>query len=62
MNTEAKPPASLKARSRVEVGPLTSAHERLEPGATEALRRAAQTPELWPMTHPSRFVRPSPVL
>ena len=52
----------VKARSRVEVGPLTSAPERLEPGAREALRRAVQTPELWPMTHPSRFVRPSPAL
>ena len=36
----------VKARSRVEVGPLTSAPERLEPSATEALRRAVQTPEL----------------
>ncbi len=52
----------VRAHSRVEVGPLASAPERLEPGATEALRRAAQTPELWPMTHPSRFVRPSPAL
>ena len=52
----------VKARSRVEVGPLASAPERLEPGATEALRRAVQTPELWPLANPSRFVRPSPVL
>ena len=52
----------VKARSRVEVGPLTSAPERLEPGATEALRRAVQTPELWPLANPSRFVRPSPAL
>ena len=52
----------VKARSRVEVGPLASAPERLEPGATEALRRAVQTPELWPLANPSRFVRPSPAL
>ena len=52
----------VKARSRVEVGPLASAPERLEPGATEALRRAVQTPEFWPLANPSRFVRPSPAL
>lgn len=52
----------IKARSRVEVGPLCFAPERLEPGATEALRNAVRTPELWPFANPSLFVRPSPAL
>lgn len=52
----------VRAQSRVEVGPLASAPERLEPGASEALRRAVRTPELYPMAHPSHFVRPSPEL
>lgn len=52
----------VKARSRVEVGPLVSAPERLEPGAPEALSGAVRTLELWPLAHPSRFARPSPAL
>ncbi len=52
----------VEARSRVEVGPLASAPERLEPGVSAALRCAVQTPEFWPLAHPSRFVRPSPAL
>ena len=52
----------VEARSRVEVGPLASAPERLEPGASAALRCAVQTPEFWPLAHPSHFVRPSPAL
>ena len=52
----------VRARSRVEVGPLASAPEGLEPGASEALLSAVRTPELYPMAQPSRFVRPSPAL
>ncbi len=50
------------ARSTVEVGPLAPTPERLDAGATEALRRAAATVELWPMAHPSRFVDGTPAL
>jgi len=52
----------VTARSTVEAAAPAPAPDRLEPGAEEALRRAAETPELWPMTRPSRFVRPSPAL
>ena len=56
------PRFEVRARSRVEVGPLTAAPERLEVGAPEALLGAVRTPELWPLASPSRFVRPSPAL
>ncbi len=56
------PRFEVRAHSRVEVGPLASAPEGLEPGASEALRSAVRTPELWPLTHPSLFARPSPAL
>ncbi len=52
----------MTARSIVEVGPLVPAPERLNPGASEALQRAAQTPELWPMLHPSHLAGWTPAL
>ncbi len=52
----------VKARSRVEVGPLFSPPDRLEPGTRKALRSAAWTSELWPLANPSSFVYPSPAL
>lgn len=53
---------AVTARSTVEAGPLTPTPERLDPGASEALQRAVMTVELWPMVHPSRFVRWTPAL
>ena len=52
----------ITARSTVEVGPLTSAPERLDADGSERLRRAVDTVELWPMTHPSSFVGSNPAL
>ena len=53
---------TVEVRSTVEVGPLPPTPERLENGATEILRRAAETVELWPMLHPSHFVTSTPAL
>ena len=52
----------IAARSTVEVGPLAPAPDRFGPGGWEALRRAAEAPDLWLMAHPSRFVRSAPAL
>ena len=52
----------LMARSTVEAAPPAPAPDRLGAEAAERLRRAAEDPALWPMTRPSRFVRPSPAL
>lgn len=52
----------IAARSTVEVGPLAQAPDRLDPAASREMRRAAEDPALWPMLHPSRFVRSTPVL
>ena len=52
----------IAARSTVEVGPLAPGPDRLGPGGWEALRRAVEAPDLWLMTHPSRFVRSAPAL
>ena len=52
----------ITARSRVEVGPRPPAPQRLGGNAWEELRRAARSPELWLMSHPSRFVTFSPLL
>ena len=48
----------IHARSEVEVGPAAAVPERLGADAWELLRRASDAPELWAMTHGSRFVRP----
>ncbi len=53
---------SIETRSVVEVGPLAPTPERLDPGAWEALARAGESLELWPMVHPSHFVAWSPAL
>ena len=52
----------ITARSVVEVGPLVSAPERLNPGASDVLQRAVKTLELWPMVHPSHFAGWTPAL
>ena len=52
----------VRSRSHVEVGPLSVAPDRLDPGAAEALHSAVHTPEFWMLAHPSCFVRPSPAL
>ena len=52
----------ITARSVVEVGPLVSAPERLNPGASDGLQRAVKTLELWPMVHPSHFAGWTPAL
>ena len=53
---------SIVARSRIEVGPVPPAPERLGAGGWEALRRAGEDVDLWPMLHTSRFVHSSPAL
>ena len=53
---------AVTARSLVEVGPLAPTPDRLTAGAWEALQRAAETAELWPMVHPSHFVVWTPAL
>ncbi len=53
----------VRAHFVVEVEPPAPAPECLEPGVREALRRAVETPALWPMANASRFVHPqSPAL
>ena len=52
----------IVARSNVEVGPIPAAPERLDDGGWEGLRGAAGDVDLWPMLHPSAFVRSSPAL
>ena len=52
----------VTAHSIVEVGPLVSAPERLNPGASDVLQRAVETLELWPMVHPSHFAGWTPAL
>ena len=52
----------ITAHSVVEVGPLVSTPERLNPGASDGLQRAVKTLELWPMVHPSHFAGWTPAL
>ena len=52
----------IVARSTVEVGPVPAAPERLGDDGWERLRSASGDVELWPMLHPSTFVRSSPAL
>ncbi len=52
----------VAAHSIVEVGPLVSAPERLNPGASDVLQRAVETLDLWPMVHPSHFAGWTPAL
>ena len=52
----------IVARSTVEVGPIPAAPNRLGAEAWAGLRCASGDVELWPMLHPSKFVRSSPAL
>lgn len=52
----------IVARSTVEVGPVPRAPNRLGDGGWEGSRLAAGEVGLWPMLHPSTFVRTSPAL
>ncbi len=49
---------TIHARSEVEVGLPAAVPDRLGSDAWAALRRVADAPEFWVMTHASRFVRP----
>ena len=46
----------VKARFLVEVGPLAEVPDRLGPDGWGEIKGAVETPELWPMLHPSPFV------
>ena len=52
----------IVARSIVEVGPIPDPPTRLADRGWAALETASDEAELWPMLHPSAFVRSSPAL
>ena len=52
----------IVACSSVEVGPVSPAPERLDAGGWKEFEGARNDADLWPMLHPSAFVRSSPAL